>query len=263
MLKVLLVDDEPHIVHGLKAIIDWEQEGFEVTRSCSNGREALDYLRDNPVDLVIADIKMPVMSGLELLEKIRTSGISDAYFVIVSGYADFKFAQQAIRYKCSDYLLKPVDRDNLREVVRKVHALSYKKNEQLSSTRKMESAYFSQNIIPIIRGKFDEINIEYVEKHMRTSESLRYIELQVRSDKEAEDSTDGEKRLMQRKLYKTVTEYLGENDKCCIFDPSGHDKIFDVGMVFFDYMSDELEISEKELKHFFESLPCYFLQSIL
>ncbi len=254
MLKVLLVDDEPHIVQGLKAIIDWEQEGLEVIKSCSNGKEALDYLKDNKVDLIVADIKMPVMNGIELLENIRKENVSDAYFVIVSGYADFKYAQQAIKYKCTNYLLKPVDRESLLEVVRRVQAMNYEKNEQINRTRTMEDAYFTQNIIPIIRGKFDDINVEYVKKHMRTSDNLRYIEIQVWENTEDEEQTDSEKRSLQRKLYKTISEYLGDNDKCCIFDPSGHDKIFDVGIVFFDYMCQELEIDEKE---YFERLIDY------
>ena len=68
MLKVLLVDDEPFILQGLSALINWENEGYEIVYTCSNGKEALDYLIGNKVDLIIADIKMPVMSGIELLK---------------------------------------------------------------------------------------------------------------------------------------------------------------------------------------------------
>lgn len=71
MLKVLLVDDEPFILQGLSALINWENEGYEIVYTCSNGKEALDYLIGNKVDLIIADIKMPVMSGIELLKNIR------------------------------------------------------------------------------------------------------------------------------------------------------------------------------------------------
>jgi len=65
LLKVLLVDDEPFILQGLKILIDWEQEGFEVVKTAANGEEALEYLRGEQVDLIIADIKMPVVTGLE------------------------------------------------------------------------------------------------------------------------------------------------------------------------------------------------------
>ena len=61
LLKVLLVDDEPFILQGLKILIDWEQEGFEVVKTAANGEEALEYLRGEQVDLIIADIKMPVV----------------------------------------------------------------------------------------------------------------------------------------------------------------------------------------------------------
>ena len=71
MLKVLLVDDEYVITQGLSVLIDWGAEGYEIAAVCSNGQDALDYLRENPVDLVIADVMMPVMTGLELLEKVK------------------------------------------------------------------------------------------------------------------------------------------------------------------------------------------------
>ena len=102
LLKVLLVDDEPFILQGLKILIDWEQEGFEVVKTAADGAEALEYLRGQQVDLIIADIKMPVVTGLDLLEKIRLEKISDAHFVILSGYADFEYARRAIRYDCTD-----------------------------------------------------------------------------------------------------------------------------------------------------------------
>ena len=84
MLKVLLVDDEPFIMQGLKVIIDWENEGFEIAGTVSNGKEALQFLENENVDLVIADIRMPEMTGLELLETLRKDKKSDVYFVILS-----------------------------------------------------------------------------------------------------------------------------------------------------------------------------------
>ena len=101
MLKVLLVDDEPFILQGLKLLVDWEKEGFRIAGTAANGMEALAFLKKEKVDLVIADIKMPQMTGLELLEHIRKEKISDAYFVILSGYAEFSFAQQAMQNDCT------------------------------------------------------------------------------------------------------------------------------------------------------------------
>ena len=116
MLKVLLVDDEYYILQGLKALIEWEKEGFVIAGTASDGGEALEFLRYNQVDLILADINMPEISGLELMQKIRTEKLSDAFFVILSGFAEFSYAQEAIRYKCTDYILKPIEKEQLSEL---------------------------------------------------------------------------------------------------------------------------------------------------
>lgn len=120
MLKVLLVDDEPFILQGLSVIIDWNGEGFEIAGMASNAFEALEVLKREKIDLVIADIKMPKMTGLELLEKVKDEKISDAHFVILSGYNDFDYVRTALRNECLDYMLKPVEQEELLNVLHKV-----------------------------------------------------------------------------------------------------------------------------------------------
>ena len=82
MLKVLLVDDEPFIIQGLKVLIDWEQEGYMIAGTASNGKEAYDFLKKESVDLIIADIQMPVMTGLDLQEAIRKENLSGMQYRI-------------------------------------------------------------------------------------------------------------------------------------------------------------------------------------
>ena len=130
MVRILLVDDEPFIVQGLKAMLEQGNQNCEIVGEASNGKEALDFLKQREVDLVIADIQMPVMSGLELLETIRKEKISDAYFVILSGYSDFQYAQQALRYKTMDYVLKPVKQEELEHIIAQVENLNRKKEEE-------------------------------------------------------------------------------------------------------------------------------------
>ena len=119
MLKVLLVDDEPFILQGLKLLVDWEKEGFRIAGTAANGMEALAFLKKEKVDLVIADIFLARMTGLELLEHIRKEKISDAYFVILSGYAEFSFAQQAMQNDCTDYLRLIVIQDSIPAILDK------------------------------------------------------------------------------------------------------------------------------------------------
>ncbi len=120
MKRVLLVDDEPFILQGLKAVIDWNAEGFEVVRSCANGLEAYNYLKESQVDVILADIKMPEMTGIELLRRIREEKISDAFFIVLTGFKDFTYIQTALRYDCMEYMLKPVEKTELISVLRRI-----------------------------------------------------------------------------------------------------------------------------------------------
>ena len=105
-IRILFVDDEAIVREGLKKCIDWEVNGFEVVGAAENGEKALAYLGQLSVNIVVTDIKMPVMDGLELIRNSRESGY-DSKFLILSGYDDFQYAQRALRYGADDYITKP------------------------------------------------------------------------------------------------------------------------------------------------------------
>ncbi len=246
MLKVLLVDDEPFIVQGLSLLLDWEKEGCEIAATAQNGKEALAYLRSNKVDLIIADIKMPEMTGLELLETIRREQVSDAYFVILSSYSDFSYAQQAIRYSCMDYVLKPVEKDVLTEIIRKAANMSATEIQRQEDKRKLERAYLARNVISLLLGKYDGMNLEYVVNHMHLSDGVRYIDIQLMDAMNPEDVEDMETRSRQRKLYQGCSEFLKEDEAHCILDVSSEGNIYDVGFIYCDYMAAKNDCTEKE-----------------
>lgn len=112
MIKVLIVDDEPKLREGMRTLIPWEEEGYTVVATAANGYEALDKFRELDPGLVIADIRMPGMSGLELIAELRKEN-PGCHVLILSGYADFEYAKQAISYHIDGYLLKPVDEEEL------------------------------------------------------------------------------------------------------------------------------------------------------
>lgn len=112
MYKVLLVDDEPMIREGLRTLLEWESLGYEVVDTAANGKDALLKCEKHELDLIIVDIRMPEMNGLELIKAIRESG-GNMHVLILSGYADFEYAKQAIVQRIDGYLLKPVDEDEL------------------------------------------------------------------------------------------------------------------------------------------------------
>lgn len=244
MLRVLLVDDEPFILKGLMVLIDWNQEGFEIVGTASNGKEALDFLKENQVDLIIADIKMPVMTGLELLKTIREEDITEAYFVIVSGYADFSYAQTALQYKCSNYILKPVKEQELLEELRKVARISASQEQKKEDSKKKEQAYLARNMISLLHGNYDKLNLQYVQENIKLSESIRYIEIALDDTSLSEELSDDEKWAYQRKLYEASVAFLKKQDTHCIFNVSGHEKIYDIGFIYCDFMAREQELSE-------------------
>lgn len=119
MYKVMIVDDEPSIREGMTTLIEWEDYGFEVCGTAANGREALAKADELEPDLMLVDIRMPGINGLELIEKIREKG-SDCHFLILSGYSDFDYAKKAIGFRVDGYLLKPVDEKELCESLARI-----------------------------------------------------------------------------------------------------------------------------------------------
>ena len=106
MLKLIIADDERIIRETISTIIDWEHYGIRLTGLCSNGIEAYDMILDESPDMVITDIRMPGMSGLELIERISQTDLT-TQFILLSGYGEFEYAKQAMKYGVKHYLLKP------------------------------------------------------------------------------------------------------------------------------------------------------------
>ena len=119
MLKVLIIDDEPYVREGLKYIVDWNENGFEVCGEASNGDEGYEKILELKPDIILLDIQMPGKLGLEILKDVRKRGIKGR-FIIISGYSNFEYAKQAIKYGVKDYLLKPIDEDELLDIALKL-----------------------------------------------------------------------------------------------------------------------------------------------
>ena len=113
MYTILMVDDEENIRKSLINETNWEELGFKIVAEASNGIEALDYIENNDIDLMVSDIKMPIMGGIELAKAAREIRPS-MQIVFLTGYDYFDFAKQAIKYNIIEYILKPLDPEKIK-----------------------------------------------------------------------------------------------------------------------------------------------------
>lgn len=151
MYKLLIVDDEPEVTEGMAGEIDWKQCGFTEVETAGNGREAMDMFDRLKPDVLITDINMPYMSGLELAEWVkRTYPITR--IVILSGYDEFEYAKQALQLKVDDYVLKPFSSEQLTDIVREVVNRMNEERERLGNIELLQEHY--RTSLPIVREKF-------------------------------------------------------------------------------------------------------------
>lgn len=120
MFSVMIVDDEPKQRLGLQTLITWKALGYEITDTAASGKEALRSLEEELPDLIVVDIRMPGMDGLQLLQEIRQRGWN-VHAVILSGYADFEYARRALQYGVEGYLLKPINKEEMADLLEKLH----------------------------------------------------------------------------------------------------------------------------------------------
>lgn len=108
MYSVIIVDDEPWAIKGIRNAFNWHQYGFDIIGQFTSAHKAMEFISEASPDLVFTDIRMPDISGLDLMRMTKDMGL-DVDFVVVSGFAEFAYAQEAIRYGALDYCLKPLD----------------------------------------------------------------------------------------------------------------------------------------------------------
>ena len=123
MLKLLIADDERVIRETLADIIDWKSYGIEVIGLCQNGIEAYEMMQDETPDIVLTDIRMPGLTGLELIEYAHRAQLP-IQFIILSGFGEFEYAKQAMKYGVQHYLLKPCNEKQIIECIQECKANS-------------------------------------------------------------------------------------------------------------------------------------------
>lgn len=139
MYRVLIADDEPLVLDSLRESIEWSKLGLVVAACASNGGEVLEIMEREKIDIAVLDIRMPGVSGLELCEMLRRKN-EDIQLIIISGYAEFSYAERAIRYGVLGYCLKPLEYENVtRFLLKAIYNLQRGKGEKASGTDLMDA----------------------------------------------------------------------------------------------------------------------------
>lgn len=152
MYKVLIVDDEILARVGIKSLIRWHDHGFEIVGECENGKKAYSLSREVLPDIIITDIKMPVMGGIDLIRALKNEG-SNVKFVVLSSYDDFEYVKEAMRLGAEDYILKlQMEPDSLLKVLADVCRKIEQEEKERSKNTRIEK-HINENI-PILKEKF-------------------------------------------------------------------------------------------------------------
>ena len=148
--RVIIAEDEKLIAKNIAKHIETEKPCFKVCGIYSNGEDALNAIKQQPPDVVFTDISMPVMSGLELASKIHHT-MNNVKCVIITGYADFQYAKEALHYGVKDYLLKPVDKDELHRVLKELELSLTDIYAGVKAGNDQESSLSPEEIVKLVK----------------------------------------------------------------------------------------------------------------
>lgn len=146
MNRVILVDDEPRILRGIQRSIPWQKFGFEVIGAYDNPIEALHAIIEQTPEVVFTDIRMPGIMGIELIQKVREASVN-VEFVVSSGYAEFEYARAVMRSGVFDYILKPLNRSGLEELLTRLS--EHLRRKQKTSNGEMFFDYWMDNTLTL------------------------------------------------------------------------------------------------------------------
>ncbi|WP_391117664.1 response regulator [Psychrobacillus sp. L3] len=216
MYKLLIADDEYEIRNGLSSYFPWEDIGFEVVGQAANGIEVLEFITDHSVDVILSDIRMPEMSGIDIAKKLFEQN-STIQIVFLSGYKDFHYAQQAINYGVKNYISKPTKYSELSSTfIRIKERLDQKPNSKVSSQQESTSDKIVETIKKYVNEHYKEASLEgasqlvhmnpyYISKYFKEKTSGNFSDyvVSIKMNKAAELLLD-----MKLKIYE-ISEMVG------------------------------------------------------
>ena len=183
---VLIVDDEITVLQGLKNLFDWEKNGYIITGEAMDGISALNLALEIKPDIVLMDINMPLMSGLDVVSRIKES-LPRTVIIMISGYSDSHYMRQAIRHGVFDYILKPIIFDDLSEALERarMHIFGENRNESVEAQPEQDKTVIQQ-LVSYINNHISEgvslkvlsnmfhMNPNYISQYFKNETGMNY-----------------------------------------------------------------------------------------
>lgn len=198
-MRVLIIDDEPNVREGLKVIVPWEEHGFTVCDTAEDGIDGLQKIILLEPELVLIDIRMPGMMGIEVIEEAKKKGYKGK-FIITTGYSEFEYAKRAINLGVSSYVLKPIDEEELIVEVDKLAKEINEENEIRGKVNLGENYLHSQFLIKALTSESEDLKKTLKEAYVPLEEQyqkyyLAILEVEIPLSKRSE-------------VLEQITEYI-------------------------------------------------------
>jgi two-component system response regulator YesN len=228
LYRLMLVDDEPEIREGMKEIVDWEACGFQLVAEADNGVDALQLAEQTRPDLVITDVRMHFMDGLEMVERMRAF-LPMTQFIVVSGYDEFEYTRKSIQIRIADYVLKPISAQEFTAVLERAKRALDEEHMRHNSVQVMNRIF--SDSLPILReqlfcslmsGGMDEMSVRSAAaRYGLDLDAERYAVALLRISPGGENPLAGDEELVRLAVDRIVREVLTARVSCHVFNYNG------------------------------------------
>lgn len=257
MLKLLIADDEKTICSLIARLLDWNKLGFEIIGMAYTGLDAFEIIKEQQPDVIISDIRMPGYDGIELIKKTKEAQI-DAEFVMISGFKQFEYAQNAMKYGVKYYLLKPIEEDKLLEIAQEIREsilnkrahdtyennlrLEIKETKDKMKKKFLTSMIWGENEKDADR---DSINREYSTRFEEGVFQAAFVKI----------DTDGEEEESIGSIVKELEKYTHILEKVCKEHITTD---MNSGIItLFNYKIEQEALVKKKIEELYENIKRY------
>lgn len=206
MIRIVVVEDETLVKKGLILTTDWQKFGCEVVGEASNGLEGLEQISEKKPDIVITDVRMPGLDGIGMIRKMKEDGFHPEC-IVISGYSEFEYARQAVKLGVSDFLIKPIDDEDLEHALEKTCAAVRDKNRISKIRNKMEDITDSRVML------FKEYMLDEAAQEDYVARAVKYIRQNYQKEitvKTVADSLFISESYLSRLFKNTVGQTFGD-----------------------------------------------------